>query len=92
MISSAVGNDARIGDMNFSDCPTIEPCFREQLLKQSVVANLDIANPKTEAFYERTGREGSGISMMQNPTHSRSATINPSHLDKLDIFEFNAIA
>src|SRR3546814_4585834 len=57
-VAPSVGDDPAVQNVDFSDCPRIEPGFREIIDQDLVVADLDVAGPQPDSSDARTTRQG----------------------------------
>src|SRR3546814_20270649 len=60
-VAPSVGDDPAVQNVDFSDCPRIEPGFREIIDQDLVVADLDVAGPQPDSSDARTTRQGAEI-------------------------------
>ena len=66
-VAPSVGDDPAVQNVDFSDCPRIEPGFREIIDQDLVVADLDVAGPQPDSSDARTTRQGAEIIVMNDP-------------------------
>jgi hypothetical protein len=61
--------------MYFSNRPSIETRFREELFEKRVTTDLHVTVSHAQPLHARTDRNGSRIAVVQNPCDRGSASV-----------------
>ena len=82
MFASAVRHDPPVDHVHLADGPGVEARFREELLEQSVLADLDVARPEPQSLDESAGGDGALVLVVQHPSYGSDVAVDAWDLDE----------
>ncbi len=67
VVAPAVGDDSAVQYVDFAHAPAVEPRFMEEVLEDSVRADLHVSNTSSKAAYAKAPRNRAGVGCMREP-------------------------
>jgi hypothetical protein len=85
VISSSVGNNSCVDDVNLAHGPAIKPWFREQFFEKLPIPDLNVPTSHPKAFELGSSRNGTSVSMVEHPTNGRYFAVDAWDSHELDL-------